>query len=159
MGHRTRGKAPSAIPAAAGERCGVGGADMGRLQFRQRQSSQRREVLAAQLGVALMRPGRYLPLHVLDPALEESGDRHAGGDVGAVLQIGDQAGSLYLRLALRASEAVPAPLALTGLRIARVDDDGPVTGGAFADVALHLFSPMPSVFSDGVAVQLLLMLN
>src|SRR6516164_11608349 len=48
----------------------------------------------------------------------------------AALQFGDQLGALDLRLALRALERMPAALAL-----APCDDDGPMAGRPFADVA------------------------
>src|SRR5262249_13000274 len=67
-------------------------------------------------------------------------------DCGAGLRLGDQAGALDLRLPLVAGEAVPAAFALAGLRIAHVNDDGPMTGRAFADMALHFFSPSSSDF-------------
>src|SRR5262249_11530571 len=81
---------------------------------------------------------------VFDPTLEEGRDRHARGiDAGAVLELGQQSGAFDLRLALGAGKGMPAALAPTGLRIAHVDDDGPVTGRPFADVAFHFFSPSP----------------
>src|SRR5262245_31426819 len=90
-----------------------------------------------------MRPGRDLPLHVLDPALEEGGDRHAGRvDVGAVLDLGQQPGALNLRLALGAREGMPTAFALSGLCITHIDDDGPTTGRPLPNMALHLFSPL-----------------
>src|SRR5262249_17642480 len=55
----------------------------------------------------------------------------------AALQFCEQPSNLYLRLALRASEAMPAPLASPSLRITHVDDDGPMAGGTLADMALH----------------------
>src|SRR5262245_65926078 len=104
--------------------------------------------------------GRDVARHVLDPAVEEGGDRQPGWlDGSAALQFCEQPSNLYLRLALRASEAMPAALALPSLRITHVDDDGPMAGRALADMALHFFSPSSSIFGDGVAVQLLLMLN
>src|SRR5262249_37798191 len=85
-----------------------------------------------------MRSGRDLALHVLDPAFEEGGDRQPGWlDGSAALQFCEQPSNLYLRLALRASEAMPAPLAFPSLRITHVDDDGPMAGGTLADMAFH----------------------
>jgi hypothetical protein len=70
---------------------------------------------------------------VLKPSLEEGGERHAGGfDVGALVQIGDQAGAFDLGLALAALEGMPALPALAGDRVGHVDDDGPVAGRTFA---------------------------
>src|SRR5262245_24935128 len=90
-----------------------------------------------------MRPGRHLTLHVLDPAFEEGRNSHPGGfDGGAFLQLSNQAGAFDLRLPLGAPEAVPTLLALTALRIAHVDDDCPMAGRTFADVAFHFFSPV-----------------
>src|SRR5262249_19881921 len=68
-------------------------------------------------------------------------------DRGAALQLGDQLCASDLRLALRSGKAVPAALALSGLRIAHVDDDGPVAGRAFTDVALHFSSRFALVSS------------
>src|SRR5262245_7008702 len=85
-----------------------------------------------------MRSGRDLALHVLDPAFEEGGDRQPGWlDGSAALQFCEQPSNLYLRLALRASESMPAPLAFPSLRITHVDDDGPMAGGTLADMAFH----------------------
>src|SRR5262249_1437684 len=73
----------------------------------------------------------------LEP-IEELPDRDpARLDRTTVLQFGDQPRAFDLRLPLRSFEAVPAALALAGLRVAHVDDDGPMTGRAFADVAPH----------------------
>src|SRR5262249_8903790 len=90
-----------------------------------------------------MRSGRDLALHVLDPAFEEGGDRQPGWlDGSAALQFCEQPSNLYLRLALRASESMPAPLAFPRLRITHVDDDGPMAGGTLADMASHLESSL-----------------
>ena len=70
---------------------------------------------------------RDLAFHVLDPSFEEGRDRHTGRfDGGAVLEVGNQASTLDLRLPLGAFEAVPALLPLAVLR--HVDNDCPVTG-------------------------------
>src|SRR5262249_4319119 len=58
----------------------------------------------------------------------------------AGLDLTQQPRALDLGLVLGAGEGMPAALALTGLRIADVDDDGPVTGRTFADVAFHFSS-------------------
>jgi hypothetical protein len=79
-----------------------------------------------------------LSLHVLDPALEERRERHASGvDLPAFLHLRDQASALDLCLSFGAGEGMPAALACAVLRIAHVDDDGPMAGRPFADVALH----------------------
>jgi hypothetical protein len=79
-----------------------------------------------------MRPWRDLAGHVLNPSVEEGGDRHAGRfDAGAVLHLGQQTGALNLRLALGSLEGVPALLTLVG-GVAPVNDDGPMAGRAFA---------------------------
>src|SRR6516164_8470166 len=134
---------------------------VGRLQFRERQTAeQRHNVLTAQFRIAFVRAWRYLSLHVLDPPLEESGDGlPLGLDVSAALHLGDQPRAFLLGLPLSTDKRVPAALALTGCRIAHVDNDGPMAGRPLADMALHFFSPPSSVFGDGVAVQLPLMLN
>src|SRR5215831_2980054 len=76
----------------------------------------------------------------LEP-IEELPDRDpARLDRTTVLQFGDQPRAFDLRLPLRSLEAVPAALALAGLRVAHVDDDGPMTGRAFADVPPHFES-------------------
>src|SRR5262249_10700086 len=73
-----------------------------------------------------------------DPAFEKRRHRHAGGiNAGAVFHFDQQPSAFDLRLALGAGKGVPAALALAGLWIAHVDDDGPMTGRAFADVASH----------------------
>src|SRR5262249_38708257 len=68
-------------------------------------------------------------------------------DVIALADTGDQFVKLRLRLALRSLEAVPALLAFAGFR-RLVDDDGPMTGRPFADVASHL-EPSLSVSLTG----------
>jgi hypothetical protein len=98
-----------------------------------------------------MRARRDLAFHVLNPALEEGRNRHASGiDASAVLRLGEQPGTLDLGLALGARKGMPAALAFAGLRIAHVDDDGPMTGRPFANVAFHFSSPL-SVFFDSLA--------
>src|SRR5262249_8335895 len=75
-------------------------------------------------------------------SIEKRCDCDPGGvDRNAALHFRYQAGAFDLGLPLGAGEGMPAALALTGLRIAHVDDDGPVTGRPFADMALHFFSP------------------
>src|SRR5262249_7222552 len=69
---------------------------------------------------------------------EEGSDCHTGGiDARAVLYLGKQSGALNLSLTLRSRETVPAAFALAKLRVAHVDDDGPVTGRPFAKMPPH----------------------
>jgi hypothetical protein len=76
----------------------------------------------------------------LEP-IEELPDRDpARLDRTTVLQFGDQPRAFDLRLPLRSLEAMPTALALAGLRIAHVNDDSPMTGRPFANVALHFDS-------------------
>src|SRR5262245_18978204 len=79
--------------------------------------------------------------------IEELPDRDpARLDRTTVLKFGDQPRAFDLRLALRSVEAVRAALALAGLRVAHVDDDGRMAGRAFAEMALHFgFSPLLAV--------------
>src|SRR5262249_42465704 len=60
--------------------------------------------------------------------------------MGAVLDLGQKPGALDLGLSLGAGEGMPAALALAGLRIAHVEDDGPTAGRAFAKMPLHFES-------------------
>src|SRR5262245_29622315 len=77
-------------------------------------------------------------LPLVDARAHEIGHRgFARFDVVTPASSGDQLGTFDLCLALRAGEAVPFPPALPGLRIAHVDDDGPMAGRPFANVALH----------------------
>src|SRR5262249_46776373 len=55
------------------------------------------------------------------------------------LDLSDQPSAFDLCLAFRPPERMPTALA-PGLRIARVNDDGPMTGRPLADVAFHFFS-------------------
>src|SRR5262249_25975687 len=76
----------------------------------------------------------------LEP-IEELPDRDpARLDRTTVLQFGDQPRAFDLRLPLRSLEAVPAALALAGLRVAHVDDDGPMTGRPCAKIPPHFES-------------------
>src|SRR5215813_10059968 len=121
----------------------VGGRDQQRLQLRQKHIPQsREEIFGDDFCISLYGPRRHLGLDVGEPLFKEARHRQPGRlDGGAPLQFCEQPSSLHLRLPLRASEAMPAPLALTGYRIADVDDDGPMAGRAFADVAFHSFFP------------------
>src|SRR5262245_939641 len=62
-------------------------------------------------------------------------------DSGAALRLRDQFGAPGLRLPLGPGEAMPTALARAGLRIAQVDDDGPMAGGAFTKMSFHDLSP------------------
>src|SRR5262249_25178693 len=73
--------------------------------------------------------------------IEELPDRDpARFDRTTVLHFGDQPRAFDLRLPLRSLEAVPAALALTGPRVAHVDDNGPMTGRPFAKMPPHFES-------------------
>jgi hypothetical protein len=65
-------------------------------------------------------------------------------DRTTVLQFGDQPRAFDRRLPLRSLEAVPAALALAGLRITHVDDDGPVAGRPLAKMPPHFESSLLS---------------
>src|SRR6516225_255648 len=100
----------------------------------------RRNLVIKQLGISLGSFRRNLsgcrPLS--DTAADILGDGEpARLDIVALADAGDQFMKLRLRLALRALEAVPALLSLTGFR-RLVDDDGPMARRPFADVPLHL---------------------
>jgi hypothetical protein len=70
---------------------------------------------------------------MLDPAFEESGERHTRRlDMGALIQFGDQTGAFDLGLPLGALEGIPALLASAAGRIGYVDHDGPMTGRTLA---------------------------
>src|SRR5262249_30581477 len=83
-------------------------------------------------------------------AVKEFGECNARRiDSATALRLGDQTRALDLSLALCPLEGMPTALALAGLRVAHVDDDGPVTGRAFTDVAFHFFSPSSSAVEAG----------
>src|SRR5262249_55935261 len=72
--------------------------------------------------------------------VQKLGNRDPGWiDGPTALQFHDQASTLDLRLFLGALERVPAAFAPAG-GVQRINDDGPVTGRPFADVAPH-FEP------------------
>src|SRR6516165_3880808 len=82
-------------------------------------------------------------------SIEKRCDCDPGGvDRNAALHFRYQPGAFDLGLPFGASERMPAALALAGLGITHVDDDGPVTGRAFADVAFH-FSSLSTVGGGG----------
>src|SRR5512133_3838338 len=58
-------------------------------------------------------------------------------DRPTLLHLRDQSGTFDLCLPLRSLEGMPAALTLTSLWIARVEDDGPMTGASLADMAFH----------------------
>src|SRR6476646_7135496 len=66
--------------------------------------------------------------------------------VGTAINGCDQSGALNLSLPLRPGEGVPFAPPFAGRRIAHVQHDGPVTGRAFAYVALHGRSPCSTDF-------------
>lgn len=128
-----------AIPAAAGERFGVGLRYLHRFQFWKCYSTQqRRDVLSTNLLVTLVRLWRDAWLNVVQPPVEELGQ---GGlvrlQVRPAAELRNQAGALDLRCALCAGECVPAALAFARLNVSDIKDDSPMAGGSFADVALH----------------------
>src|SRR5262249_4429056 len=83
---------------------------------------------------------------LVDAHAHEIGHRGlAGLDVVAFASSGDKLGAFDLRLALRAGEAVPFAPARAGLWIAHVENDGPMTGRAFAEMPLHFGSSFFSV--------------
>ena len=76
--------------------------------------------------VPLVRARGDLRRHVLDPAIQEAGERRfVRLDVGARRHLRDEAGALLLRLTLGPFEAVPLATALPRLRVRHVEDDGP----------------------------------
>src|SRR6266498_3341852 len=78
---------------------------------------------------------------MVEPALKILGNcQPLRGSGRAAARIGNQLGAPSLRLTLGALERKPAALALTG-SIARVDDDGPATGRAFAKMPPHDLPP------------------
>ena len=77
-----------------------------------------------------------------EPTVQKGRNSHPRWiDIGPPFPFGDQASAFDLRLPLGAFDAMPFATALAGLRIAHVDDDGPMTGGPFANVPLHRSSP------------------
>src|SRR5215471_5079057 len=75
-------------------------------------------------------------------SIEKRRDCDPGGiHRNAALHFRYQAGALDLGLALGAGKGMPAALALAGLRIAHVEDDGPATARAFANMAFHCPPP------------------
>jgi hypothetical protein len=90
---------------------------------------------------------------MFEPPFEEGRDCRARRfDGGAGLEFCQEPGALDLGLALGAGEGMPAPLALVGLRIAHVDDDGEMAGRPFADVAFHFCSPSSLASSPAKAI-------
>jgi hypothetical protein len=78
---------------------------------------------------------------LVDAGAHKLGYRGLGRlDVIAPAGDGDKLGAFDLRLALGAGEAMPAALALTGLRIAHVNNDCPTAGRPLTDMPLH-FDP------------------
>jgi hypothetical protein len=78
-------------------------------------------------------------LPLIDPRSNEIGHRGLGPlDVAASVEIGDQLGLLDLGFLLGTLETVPFAFALSRVRVAHVDHDGPVAGRPLADVPLHL---------------------
>jgi hypothetical protein len=79
--------------------------------------------------------------HVGKPSLQEGRNCYPRRiNVRAPFRLGYEAGALNLCLSLSTPEAMPTALALSGGRIAHVDDDGPMAGRAFAKMPLHFES-------------------
>src|SRR5262249_51471741 len=113
--------------------------ELGKLDVAQR----RHDPVLHHLAVVLGRPGADLGRHMGQPTLQVLPQRHVGGVQGStVLDLGNQLRALDLRLSLGARKGMPTAFAIAGLRIARVNHDGPVTGRAFADVAPHFLPPL-----------------
>src|SRR5262249_19084720 len=92
------------------------------------------------------RAWRHQGLDVREPSLKEGCDRQSVGlNVAPTLKLRDQPGAFDLGLTFRAPKAVPFAPSLPCLGITRFDDDGPMTGRAFADMALHFESSFGSV--------------
>src|SRR5262245_52513112 len=100
----------------------------------------RYDLVLDKVPIALRRPWRDFPhgLPLAQPSRHEVRHCHLGWLYGGcIIDRGDELGALDLCLALAALALMPAGRALAGLRIAHVDDDGPMTRRAFADVAFH----------------------
>ena len=114
--HAARRQSSLAIPAAANQSRGIGGGNLLRLQLAQPDRSQRRgEILAGDLGVALIGFRRDLRLDLREPLFEELPEREKLRGLrraAAGLQFGDQPGTLDLRRRL-----VPAKLCQRRLRL------------------------------------------
>jgi hypothetical protein len=79
-------------------------------------------------------------LDLLKPFVEKRRERRLGRlDVGALGEFRYEAGTLGLRLALGSAERMPLAFAHARLRVAQVEDDGPVTGRPFADVTVSFW--------------------
>src|ERR1700750_1645471 len=90
-------------------------------------------------GIAIARGAGGRDMDVNPIALKPIEER-GNGDLGRIdrgAAVGDKAGALDFRLAFVAPDRMPTALALTGCRIAHLDNDGPMAGRALADVTLH----------------------
>src|SRR5262249_55802325 len=99
------------------------------------------------LAIPLSSAGRNVAcgFPLVDTRSHELGHSYLRGlDVIAVPNQCDQLGLLCLRLTLRALEAMPLALALAGLRIAHVNNNGPPAGRPFSNVAFHCPPPSSS---------------
>ena len=77
-----------------------------------------------------------------EPLVEKSRKRGFRGlDVGALGELCDETGAFGLRLSLRPGERMPFRLPLAGLGIADVENNSPMAGRPFANVAFHFPSP------------------
>src|SRR5262249_17435548 len=114
----------------------------------------RYDLVLDKVPIALRRPWRDFPrgLPLGQPSPHEVGHCDLGRlDGGSTIDRGDEPGALDLCLALAALERMPTAPALAALRIAHIDDDGPMAGRAFAKVALHLEPSLLSVAGCSLA--------
>jgi CheY-like chemotaxis protein len=90
------------------------------------------------LFVALERFRTNAPLHVHQPFVKKFANSvFAWLDIDAPLHFRKEPRALHLSGTLRATEAVPFALPFSRARVALVDDDRPMAGRAFANVAFH----------------------
>ena len=137
-------RVPDGAGGNARAQCAVPCFDVERPQHAQHLGTEvRRNLMFEQLPLAFRRARGNLAggLPLVDAHAHEIGHRSlARLDVVALAGSSDKLGAFNLRLPLRTFEAVPFALALAALRVARLDDDGPMTGRAFAKVPSHLES-------------------
>jgi hypothetical protein len=140
--HAFRRQAAAALPAAGLHCIGVGFGDVGRPELAQPDRADRRLDVRADYGaVGRVAARRDLRAHVVEPSVEILGDGDlARLEIGSALELGDQPGAFNLCLPLRSTKRMPAALALAGLGVAHVDDDGEVAARPFTDVAF-MFDP------------------
>src|SRR4029077_1136607 len=89
-----------------------------------------------------MRARAHLRPDVFKPALQEFGNGGARRfDVGAPCQFGDQASAFDLCLPFSAFECVPPTFAFERFWVSHVENNCPMPGRSFANVAFHYFAP------------------